>query len=420
MSHQETRNEPVVAQRASWASFGLASLVLVLGGVGAFLLVRTAPKTEAEPESPELKVVQTVLLRAATHHIRVVGYGEVVPAREVTLSSEVRGRVVRQHPGLVTGGHVLEGEELFGIDDTDYRIAVAQQEATLAEAESELQLEAGRQVVAAREWKQLEQEMPEIEVNRELVLREPHRLRIEATIDRARSLLSKAELDLQRTSVKALFNALVLEEGVELGQLVDVGDRVATLAGADEFWIQTSVRQDELPRINLPSESAAGAQAKVTLETGGHGVVYQGQVIRLLSDLEPNGRNARIIVSVKDPLGLLSGGRSKMNRSLPLLLRSFVRVEIDAGELAESLALERGLLREGDQVWVVDKEGRLQIRQGEVLWRQGERVYLADNLEAGDEVVQSRLRTVVPGTPVQKKTMSDEVSVVGGDPDDSP
>jgi RND family efflux transporter MFP subunit len=374
----------------------LPCVLLLLGlGVGVYL-VRTAPKTVAEPETKTLKTVLTLVLSPSTHRIHIEALGNVIPAKQVTLSSEVAGRVVRLHDQLVAGGHVRAGDEILGIDDADYQINLSEQKAVLAEAQCELELEQGRKVVAAREWEQLKREMPEIEVNQDLVLRVPHQRKMEATIARAASAIAKAELDLRRTSVIAPFNALVLEESVELGQLLNVGDTVASVAGADEFWVQTSVRQDELPRIQLPTPSIQGAPAKITLETGDDGVVYQGEVIRLLSDLEPNGRNARVIVRIKDPLSAKAD-----TPSVPLLLRSFVRVEIDAGELADVIALDRPQLHEGDQVWVVDASDALQIRQAEVLWKQGEIVYVANCLEAGDRIVMSSLRSVVPGTVVE-------------------
>ena len=48
-----------------------------------------------------------------------------------------------------------------------------------------------------------------------------------------------------------------------------------------------------------------GAPARVILETGDEQpIVRDGKVVRLLSDLEPSGRMARVIISVPDPLSL--------------------------------------------------------------------------------------------------------------------
>src|SRR5690606_15586491 len=167
--------------------------------------------------------------------------------------------------------------------------------------------------------------------------------RAEALIRRAESQIAIAQLNLERTSIVAPFNAMVLDESVETGQLVEPGTVVATLVGTDEFWVQASVPTDQLHHIRLPRDGEPGAQASVFLELGeGRQVEHRGRVLRLLSDLEPSGRMARVLISIPDPLGL-----ETTERSTPLLLGSYVRVEIDAGSLDGVLAIDRAALRKG-------------------------------------------------------------------------
>src|SRR5690606_38341214 len=105
-----------------------------------------------------------------------------VPAREVTIRPEVTGRVVRQNPALEPGGVLLEGDELIGIDDTDYQLALNEQTSAFENANYEQAIERGRQVVAEREWEQLKGEFESLDANPALVLREPHLRRTEALI----------------------------------------------------------------------------------------------------------------------------------------------------------------------------------------------------------------------------------------------
>ena len=105
-----------------------------------------------------------------------------------------------------------------------------------------------------------------------------------------------------------------------------------------------------------------------------------------MSDLDPLGRMARLIVSVQDPLGIQSPEDGK----LPLLLGSYVEVRIIAGELEDTLRIPRSALREGNSIWVVGSDKRLQIVPAEVLWPEKDTVLIANNMEPGDQLDRER------------------------------
>lgn len=384
-----------------------SAVVLAAGLFAGLLLIWTAPETEPEDKVRAAKVVQTIALAPGTQRIAVTAYGTVMPARQVVMQPEVGGRVVRQHSSLVAGGFVRSGEELVGIDPASYELALAERQAALEEALFELELEKGRQVVASREWRLLEQDLIEGEVNRALVLREPHLRRTEAIIRRATNEIAKAKLDLERTSVVAPFNAMVLSESVEIGQLIQPGDPICTLVGTDEFWLQATLPFSQLSRIQLPEPDKSGPNARVFLDVGNgrSSAVWEATVLRLLTDLEPDGRMARIVVGVQDPLGLAAP-----NKKLPLLLGSYARIEIDAGELHDVLEIPRSALHEGNRIWLVDSNNEVQIREVEILWSRKESVLTANSLQPGEQLIMAGLKTALPGMKVAPVQMGAEVA----------
>jgi hypothetical protein len=109
---------------------------------------------------------------------------------------------------------------------------------------------------------------------------------------------------------------------------------------------------------------------------------------------------ARVLVSVNDPMGF-----KKDSKKVPLLIGSYVRVEIEAGELEQVLAVQRDALRERDRVWICDANNELQIRDVEVLWRRDETVYLSNVLEEGETLIVSPLRSALPGMKVNPQAM---------------
>jgi multidrug efflux pump subunit AcrA (membrane-fusion protein) len=190
---------------------------------------------------------------------------------------------------------------------------------------------------------------------------------------------------------------MVVQESVEVGQLLDPGSQVCELVGSDEFWIQVTIPFFKLKWVRFPDANQPGAQARVILDAGdGEFTTWNGRVLRLLGDLDPLGRMARLVVSVSDPLNLRAGSGG----TLPLLLGSFVKAEIDAGEVENALRVPRVALREGDRIWVVGDDRRLQVLPATVLWREKETVLIANNLEDGQQLIVSDLRVALPGMEV--------------------
>lgn len=391
-------------------------VILLAGGLVGVVLVRTAPQTAPEDKGRATRIVQVAQVSPTTEQITVSAEGQVVPARRVTIIPQVSGRIMDHHEALVPGGFIPAGEELVRIDPADYQIALTEKQAAAEQAIFEQEVERGRQVVASREWTLLEDNLGESEVNRALVLREPHLRRTEAMLRMATNEIARAQLDLSRTSIESPFNAIVLNENIEQGQVVDAGNSICTLAGTDEFWVEATLAVDKLRWIQLPGPSQEGALATVLLNLD-QPVTWKGAVVRLLSDLEPTGRMARVLVRVDDPLGLKREGTP-----LPLLLGSYVQVRIGAGTLENVLVIPRSALREGNQIWVVDSENRLQIRAAEIIWTRKDSVLISNVIKPGEHLIVSDLKAPLPGMKVSPQpyldgSMAPQQQTSGSSPD---
>ncbi|HAV60866.1 MAG TPA: hypothetical protein DCY13_00685 [Verrucomicrobiales bacterium] len=354
-------------------------------------MFRTGPVTKPTEEKRPPRIVKTVQVRPTTEEITVTAYGTVIPARRVAIETEVSGRVIGMHPQLRPGGRIQRDEELFTIDPTLAKLTLQQTEAELAGAEANLQ-EAARK---HREAEQLVQERVVAET--ELASLEAARRQQLAEMERLKARRDRDEEMLRRHVIRAPFNALVLDESVELSQRVDPGDLTVTLVGTDEYWVSAAVPTDKLPWIRLPAAGRTGASVKVEFDTGnGRMAAYDGEVLQLLGDLEEAGRMARVLVRVHDPLRHQTAAGTP-----PLLLGSYVRVHFDAGRLEGVLAIDRTALREGDRIWVADANGRLQIRDVEVRWRKEETIYIDTELRPGEALIVSDLRVALPDMEVE-------------------
>ena len=401
-----------------WVTATIAVGILLLGVAFAVIMVKTKPKPQKSEENVVAPLVEVAPITVGTKPIRMQLHGEVMPARSIVVMPEVGGRVMWQSPELVPGGMVKKGDPLVRLDARDYALAVQQQQAQLSSQKVNLQLEESRKTVAEREWDLFNKErreagLPPLEVKEgdddRLALREPQRKSAEIAVKSADSALARAQLQLAKTTLTAPFNAFVRSESADVGQLVSPGFQLATLVGTDAFWVQISVPVDKLAYIDFPEGDEPGSKAKITMETGNGHVEREGEVIRLLGDLDPVGRLARVLIEVPDPFMLEgepvgagakieSGDETAPQKAqLPLLLGSFVRAEIAGVELEGVAEIPRLALRENDRIFILDAEDKLDIRPIEVVWGDDDKVVVNGKVKNGDRLILTTLPAPVQG-----------------------
>jgi len=383
----------------------IMSVLLICAAVGvAVVMYLTKPSARKDRPPKTAPLVQTVELRKTSVPVTIEAYGTVVPARKLTLQSEVEGRIIAQDPALVIGGMIPAKRTVLQIDPEDYKIQVKELTAALTEARFEVEMEQGRSIVAKREWKLLEKEITSLPASKRLVLRQPYQERAAARVQAAESRLDQAKLDEKRTALTCPFNAMVLDESVEVGQLVGRQAKLATLVGTDQFWVQVSVPLARLPRITFAQNGKGGSPTKVILESSNsQAVVRDGRVLRLLADLNPTGRMARVLVAVDNPLDLrgeIPGSEPKMGDRC-ILLGCYAKVEIQAGSQDDVYLVPRAALREGDRLWLVGREEKLIFRKAEVVWRRSDDVLVRCPVEPGEKLVISRLGSALNGLKVR-------------------
>ena len=303
---------------------------------------------------------------------------------------------------------------MLQIDPRDFRVAVDEQRAFLAKAEFDLKVELGNQAVAKREWSLLNPSAGEVNaLSRQLALRRPHLKEKRIALVAAKSRLRKAQLNLRRTILRAPFNALVLNESVEKGQLINTQSSVATLVGTDEFRVQVSVPIRQLEWIAFPDAGhTQGSLVRVIRERGsGEPVVRYGTVVELLGEVTQNGRMARVLVSLADPLELEKPARVRR----PLLLGEYVRVEIEGPELHDVIVLPRDVIREGTRVWIKNSENQLDVRPVEVVLSRKDTVLISQGLRDGEEIITSQVPAAIPGLLLQ--TLDEPPSSAGPAPE---
>jgi RND family efflux transporter MFP subunit len=375
---------------------GLMSLVVIVAAIGvAIFLVSTKPKAgRRHPHKKMNPLVSVISVRPEPHTVTVRVMGTIVPAKELTLKSRVSGEIVRMHPEFTDGGLLGKGEEILRIDDLDYRLIVAQKHSAVADARYALKLEMGRQEIARREWQLLNGDNPAAADDAELALRKPHLEKAQSDLIAAEAELKAARLQLARTKIHAPFNAIVRSTSVQQGSQVTPQENIAILVNTDTYWIQASIPVDQLRWIDIPGrETSMGSEAVVRYQDS---AVRTGRVIKLLSDLEKQGRMARLVIQIADPLSLASPDA----KSPAMLIGEYVQADIQGRPIPDAYRIPRKALRESSRVWIVEKDGTLDIRDVHVVWRDTQSVILKQGLKPDERVVVSDLATPVKGMTV--------------------
>ncbi len=376
--------------------------LLVLGAATAGIVVINNTEPTAEQGGATRKsaaLVETIAVERSRHRPRLVVLGTVEPAQEVILSPRVGGQVIELSPKFVPGGTVTKGEPLLRIDPADFDIALAMRQSELLQTEASLEIERGRQILAEKELALLGETIDQ--ANRDLVLRTPQIESIRAEVKAAKAAVDQAKLDLQRTRVTAPFDAHILRRSVNVGSQVAPGDELAQLVGIDEYWIIASVPVRSLRWVQFPE--ADGQGSPVTLRNPGTwpaGAEREAQVTRMIGTLDEQTRLARVLITVPDPLARNTDGPA-------LILDTLIETHIEGRPIDEVVRLDRDYVRERDTVWVL-KDGKLDIREAEIVFRDADHAYIRAGLDDGDEVVTTTLATVAEGIGLRKVSGSAE------------
>jgi len=371
----------------------VAALILIIGFSLAWLTLtsrETAGRRDAPPTPARLVKVSEVVPGPQT--VSITAWGTVVAARTLTLTPQVSGEVESISDGLDAGQTVSKGQVLVKLDRRDQALAVAQQKAAVAQAQAELDTEQGQQAIARQEYQLLGESLSSDQQQR--ILRAPQLASARANLAAAEANLEQAQLSMSRTQVVAPFDALVLSREVAPGARVSTTSALATLVGTDRWRVELAVPVRALPWLafgeNADSEDG-GSSVRLWFDAvWPEGTYREGQLLRLLGDLENEGQLARVLVEVDDPLALT------MDKPR-LLLGSFLRAEIRGRTLDEAVKLEPGWLRGDSSVWVMDADSKLQVKSVTIAYRDADRVLVTEGLNAGDRVVTSSMSVATPG-----------------------
>nr|WP_297789556.1 efflux RND transporter periplasmic adaptor subunit [uncultured Allomuricauda sp.] len=384
-------------------------LAILVGGVLVTTLIfSTEPEAQSEGATIETAILVDVIdAEKGTFAPTIVATGTVQPVEDVILSPLVSGQIIRRDAAFTPGGFVKKGEVLLQIDPSDYRNTLELRKSELLQSETALATEMGRQQIAEQDLQLINNDSlfgdnPLSDNETQLVLRQPQLNAVKATIEAARASMNQAQLNLERTTIRAPFDAHILSQNVTVGSQVTQGDNLGRIVGTDSYWVTATVPISRLQWLKFP-ESNDEKGSIVHIENSSAwptGEQREGYLDRQIGALDNQTRLARVLVRVEDPLATTE----ELEGAPKLMIGTFVEVNIQADSIPDVVRLDRDLVRTDQTAWVM-KDNLLEIRDLDIILTDNQYAYIQSGLEDGDKVVTTNLSTVTNGIELRTRSV---------------
>lgn len=400
-------------------------VLLAAGAVGASYLIRTKPRVEPAPPTERVWTVNSVPVHLSDVQPDIRLFGKIFAARQVQVRALVPGQVVELHPNLVEGGLVRRGEVILAIDEFEYRSALKESEARLAEARARIvereakrnaetqALKRDREILAvlARDLERASElrkrgnisiqslDQKRLELSRQqraIVLRrngidaEAARLEQEkATIERLDVAVQRARYDLQRTRLRAPFDGVFRNVTAQAGKRLGIADSVGNLIDTGRLEARFHISDAQYGRLTSTDRGVIGRPARAIWRVGQRKLVLKAVIARVGAQIDAASGGVELFARIDD-------------REAALSLRpgAFVEVHIPDRVYPDVARVPETVLHPGNVVYGVEN-GRLVARRAEIVGRVGNDVLLRGELTEGEPLVTTQSVTIAPGLRVE-------------------
>ena len=377
----------------------IAPVAVIVGGIGVVQAMMAAkPAPEKSEEAPRLISLFVDTVKSDTVTLSVAAQGEVRPTTEIDLVPHVSGRIVSISDSFAEGAPFNPQTSLLKIEDSDYQLAVARAEAQVAQAEVNLAEQLATASIKKSQWEKSNKggEPTPLQIN------QPQINEARAQLKSAQAELADAMLDLERTEIRVPFEGRVRERLVGVGQYVTAGTTLGSVFSTDKAEVTLPLTDAQLDELSLPmgfvAQPGKGPEVRLHAIVGNRDHVWVGRITRTHAAVDRDTRMIHAVAEVVDPYG---AGASK---GVPLAVGLFVSADIEGVHARDALVMPRTALRNADEVYVVNDDDRLEIREVEVLSTSEERVLVASGVVPGERVVVSTVPNAVDGMQVQPLT----------------
>ena len=314
----------------------------------------------AQAGAPPFIPVNMMKVSATPVSSTVDAVGALIAEDSVVLRPEIDGRIDKLL--FKEGQPVKKGTVLVRLDAAEQRARVAAAEADLKLAESR--------------YRRSEELAAQSFISRQ-ALDEAR-----ANLDILRARLRQEQVALDKTVIRAPFDAVVGLRQVSPGAYVDKGDDLVRLDALASLKLEVPVPEVHLLRLRI------GQPVTLTVDAL-PGQRFSGKVHAIDPVVDPVSRNVRVRARIANPKGQLRPGM-------------FARASADLGGKTDAILLPEQVVvprADGSYVYLA-VDGKAELRRVTLGRRDPGRVEIVSGVEAGDTVILDGQIKLRPGVPV--------------------
>jgi RND family efflux transporter MFP subunit len=361
-------------------------IVILATGIAAmavFSSMKKPPEEKVEVDNTPIVAVSDISVTPMT--LEVNSYGMVTPKYETELIAQVNGEIVELSETFLRGGFVKKNQLLARIDPNDYQAALIDAQAAMATARAALETEVAQGKVAEREWKQITDTSPT-----ELSLRKPQLAQELARVKAAQASVLRAERNLERTEIRAPYDAMINSRNIGLGSFVSIGTKIGHVLATDTAEIRLPVADNQLEFL---ANQGVNAQVNLFGKYAGKETQWSATIKRNEGVIDNKSRMGYLVAELNDPYQL--NNKTEQNIT-PLRFGSYVNAKIVGNNIAQATSVPRHLVVNG-KVAILDSDSRLHYVAIDIVRQQGSNVIVANGLIEGDRLIVSALDYPVDG-----------------------
>ena len=371
----------------------LKPLFILLGAFALSYLLWFLGQVQPDPveELPPPDVFVEILT-PKDFQVQISSNGTTTPLTQTVLTAEVGGEVIYRSKKFAEGASVIEGEILAKIDDTDLQLQYKNALLQLANAEVQYSLQLAEAEVAKKAWDKIGDG-----VASDLTLKKPQLKQAEAFLEVAKAQVSSAAKKLNKTEIIAPYAGRIQNVNIDLGTTIIPGQPVGAMYTSSEIEITLAVKDNDLQFLSIPMDGRKlnpSEQASVVIESfyKGKNQSWKGKLERVDGVIDPVTRMINLIAVFKNDF------IETDKPNLPIGL--FVEAKIDGITLKNIFEIPINSISEDNEVYIVDKDNQLELRELTILKKYSEFVIIKDGLKAGERLVTSKLSTASDGIKV--------------------
>ena len=383
------KRPPLIGGRISKkAAILLGIIVTTIIILATLILFKPKAPKQSLPET--IIKVDVVVAKRENYPLRVNANGIVEADTRGNMVTQIQGEIVSVSEQFKTGGIFKKGDTLLQIDDRDYIAEVSRSLASLSQAKASYQQEQANAQQAETDWQRLGNTEPAPP----LVLRKPQLAAAQAQLDSANAAYQSAQLNLERTKVKAPYTGRVIRRDAALGQFVSMGSVLGEIFATDVIEVKLPLSQYEYSQLGLENADLKQSPLTVILSSklGNNTTTWQAKLTRTDSTFDPNTRQINAVATVDNPFSDSTQATLKIGQ--------FVDAQIQGRIVENVFVLPNRSIREGSSVFVA-RDKRLIKLPIEVIWQDDKNTLVAAGLTDNELVVTTSLNGSVTGSKVK-------------------